>query len=116
MLKIELSFKGKILKQIQTDKREITIGRGNNNDIQIDNLGGSKTHAKIIKNSAAYMVVDLNSTNGTMLNDKQIKKADLAPEDVITIGKHSLSIASVDEAKASVEDLADKTIKVSTPE
>ena len=48
MLKIELAFKGKILKQIETDKSEISIGRGNNNDIQIDNLGVSKTHAKII--------------------------------------------------------------------
>ena len=116
MLKIELKFKDKILKHIETDKSEITIGRGNNNDIQIDNLGVSKTHAKIIKNPDAYTVVDLNSTNGTILNDKQIKKANLAPQDILTIGKHTLSITSIDEAKAPVEDLADKTIKVSTPE
>jgi len=115
MLKIELTFKGKILKQIETDKNEITIGRGNNNDIQIDNLGVSKSHAKIIKNPDAYTVVDLKSTNGTILNDKQIKKANLAPQDILTIGKHTLSITSIDGAKASVEDLADKTIKVSTP-
>ncbi len=116
MLKIELAFKGKILKQIETDKSEITIGRGNNNDIQIDNLGVSNAHAKIIKYPDAYTVIDLNSTNGTMLNNKQIKKAKLAPQDILTIGKHSLSITSIDEAKASVEDLADKTIKVSTSE
>ena len=115
MLKIELAFKGKILKQIETDKSEITIGRGNTNDIQIDNLGVSKTHAKIIKNADAYTVVDLNSTNGTVLNDKQIKRANLTSQDTLTIGKHTLSITSIDEAKASVEDLADKTIKVSTP-
>ena len=115
MLKIELAFKGKILKQVETDKSEITIGRGNNNDIQIDNLGVSKTHAKIIKNADAYTVVDLNSTNGTILNDKQVKKADLAPQDTLIIGKHTLSITSMDEAKAAVEDLADRTIKVPTP-
>ena len=114
MLKIELAFKGKILKQIETDKSEITIGRGNNNDIQIDNLGVSNAHAKIIKYPDAYTVIDLNSTNGTMLNNKEIKKAKLAPHDILTIGKHSLTITSIDEAKASVEDLADKTIKVST--
>ena len=115
MLKIELAFKGKILKQIETDKSEITIGRGNNNDIQIDNLGVSKTHAKIIKNADAYTVVDLNSTNGTILNDKQVKKADLIPQDTLIIGKHTLLITSMDEAKAAVEDLADRTIKVPTP-
>jgi pSer/pThr/pTyr-binding forkhead associated (FHA) protein len=116
MLKIELKFKDKILKHIETDKSEITIGRGTNNDIQIDNLGVSKTHAKIVKNPDAYTVVDLNSTNGTILNDKQIKKAKLAPQDILTIGKHTLSITSIDEVKAPVEDLADKTIKVSTPD
>jgi pSer/pThr/pTyr-binding forkhead associated (FHA) protein len=116
MLKIELKFKDKILKHIETDKSEITIGRGTNNDIQIDNLGVSKTHAKIIKNPDAYTVVDLNSTNGTILNDKQIKKAKLAPQDILIIGKHTLSITSIDEVKAPVEDLADKTIKVSTPD
>ena len=116
MLKIELKFKDKILKHFETDKTEITIGRGTNNDIQIDNLGVSKTHAKINKNPDAYTIVDLNSTNGTILNDKQIKKAKLAPQDILTIGKHTLSITSIDEVKAPVEDLADKTIKVSTPE
>ena len=116
MLKIELKFKDKILKHFETDKSEITIGRGTNNDIQIDNLGVSKTHAKINKNPDAYTIVDLNSTNGTILNDKQIKKAKLAPQDILTIGKHTLSITSIDEVKAPVEDLADKTIKVSTPE
>ena len=115
MLKIELAFKGKILKQIETDKSEITIGRGNKNDIQIDNLGVSNAHAKIIKYPDAYAVIDLNSTNGTMLNNKQIKKAKLAPQDILTIGKHTLSITSIDGSKAPVEDLADKTIKVSTP-
>jgi len=116
MLKIELKFKDRVLKHFETDKSEITIGRGTNNDIQIDNLGVSKTHAKIIKNPDAYTVVDLNSTNGTILNDKKIKKANLAPQDILTIGKHTLFITSIDEAKAPVEDLADKTIKVSTPE
>ena len=115
MLKMELTFKGKLLKQIETDKGEITIGRGNNNDIQIDNLGVSNAHAKIIKNPDAYTVVDLNSTNGTILNDKKIKKAKLAPQDILTIGKHTLSITSIDEATVPVEDLADKTIKVSSP-
>lgn len=115
MLKLELAFKGKILKQIETDKSEIIIGRGNHNDIQIDNLGVSKTHAKIMKKPDGYAVMDLNSTNGTILNDKQIKKAVLAPRDILTIGKHTLSITSINEAKASIDDLADKTIKVSTP-
>jgi pSer/pThr/pTyr-binding forkhead associated (FHA) protein len=113
MLKIELKFKDKILKQIDTDKSEITIGRGANNDIQIDNLAVSNTHAKLIKQGGTYRVEDLNSTNGTHLNDISIQKADLSPNDIVTIGKHDLKIKSIDETKPVVEDLADKTVKVS---
>ena len=114
MLRIELKFKDRVLKHIETDKSEITIGRGANNDIQIDNLAVSNTHAKIIKQPGDYMVEDLKSTNGTLLNDKQIQKANLSPNDIVTIGKHTLQIKSMDETKPAVEDLADKTVKVSS--
>jgi pSer/pThr/pTyr-binding forkhead associated (FHA) protein len=113
MLKIELKFKDKILKQIETDKNEITIGRGTNNDIQIDNLAVSHTHAKLIKQSGIYQVEDLKSTNGTRLNDIPVIKANLSPNDIVTIGKHDLQIKSIDETKPTVEDLADKTVKIS---
>jgi pSer/pThr/pTyr-binding forkhead associated (FHA) protein len=113
MLKIELKFKDKVLKHIDTDKSEITIGRAANNDIQIDNLAVSNNHAKLVKQSGAYRVEDLNSTNGTYLNDISIQKANLNPNDIVTIGKHDLKIKSIDETRPVVEDLADKTIKVS---
>jgi pSer/pThr/pTyr-binding forkhead associated (FHA) protein len=114
MLKIELKFKGKILKLIETDQSEITIGRSNTNDIQIDNLSVSKEHAAIIKLPDDYAVVDLNSTNGTFLNDKEVQKAVLAPQDTLTIGKHTLHIKSTGARKSAPEELADKTVKVST--
>lgn len=113
MLKLELKFKDKILKQFETDKNEITIGRGNNNDIVIDNLAVSKEHAKIIKMPDGYDLVDLDSTNGTLLNDKDIQKAKLTPQDVLTIGKHTLEINSIDDQKDDARDLVDKTVKVS---
>jgi pSer/pThr/pTyr-binding forkhead associated (FHA) protein len=113
MLKIELKFKDKVLKHIETDKSEICIGRGANNDIQIDNLAVSIRHAKIIKHPGHYTVEDLKSTNGTLLNDKQIQKANLSPNDIVTIGKHNLQIKSMDKTKPVVEDLSNKTVKVS---
>ena len=114
MLKLELKFKDKVLKQFETNQNEICIGRANNNDIVIDNLAVSKEHAKIIKLPDGYGLVDLDSTNGTLLNDKDIKKAKLAPQDVLTIGKHTIEIKSTGEQKAVAADLADKTVKVST--
>ena len=75
MLRIELKFKDRVLKHIETDKSEITIGRGMNNDIQIDNLAVSNNHAKLVKQQGNYRVEDLKSTNGTYLNDISIQKA-----------------------------------------
>ena len=114
MLKIELKFKDKVLKHFETDKSEITIGRSSKNDIQIDNLAVSNEHAKIISHSGRYTVEDLKSTNGTFLNEKQITKANLNPDDIVTIGKHTLQFGLADETQAPALDLADKTIKLSS--
>ena len=114
MLKIELKFKDKVLTHFETDKSEITIGRGSKCDIQIDNLAVSNEHAKIIRHSDHYVVEDLKSTNGTFLNEEQITKGRLNPNDIVTIGKHTLQINLTDETQTPVQDLADKTIKVSS--
>ena len=71
-------------------------------------------HEKIIRHSDHYIVEDLKSTNGTFLNEEQITKGRLNPNDIVTIGKHTLEVNLTDETQAPVQDLADKTIKVSS--
>lgn len=92
MLTILLKFNDKVLKTIETDKEVVSIGRNVNNDIQIDNLSVSKNHAQITRDKDSYRVEDLNSTNGTYLNEKMVSKAELKHKDVITVGKHTLEI------------------------
>ena len=75
MLTISLKFKNSEIKTVETDKAEITIGRNPGNDIHIDNLGVSKQHAKIIKQDGNYVIEDLNSTNGTFINEKRVARA-----------------------------------------
>jgi pSer/pThr/pTyr-binding forkhead associated (FHA) protein len=113
MLKILLTLKGKDLKTLETDKSEITIGRNENNDIQINNLGASKKHARIVKQNGKYIIEDLNSTNGTLLNNESISKARLKSKDVVTIGKHNLLI-SIQEGRDATQDVAEATIKISS--
>lgn len=112
MIKIELKFKNKVLKRIETEKPEITIGRSLSTDIQIDNLAVSKRHAKIKKNRNHYTVEDLNSTNGTLLNDKKIDKAILKQGDIIDIGKHSLKIHTEKKRIRPIQDFGNRTVKV----
>jgi pSer/pThr/pTyr-binding forkhead associated (FHA) protein len=60
------------------------------NDIQIDNLAVSNFHARVEHQLGHYFIEDLNSTNGTYVNDKKISKWGLQDGDTAMIGKHSL--------------------------
>ncbi len=111
MLKILLKLKDKELKSLETDKSEITIGRNENNDIHINNLGASKKHARIIRRNGEYVIEDLKSTNGTLMNNESIITAKLSGNDVITIGKHNLYISIVDGRDAT-SGFGEATIKI----
>ena len=93
MLRILLKFKGAVLKEIESSKEQITIGRNAENDIQIDNVAVSGEHARIIKGPDHYFIEDLNSLNGTFVNQEKITKRVLEENDAITIGKHTLVVA-----------------------
>ncbi len=111
MLKILIKLKDKELKTIETDKPLLTIGRNDNNDIYINNLGISKKHAKIFRQGDTYIIEDLGSTNGTLLNNKPVKQAPLASNDVVTIGKYTF-LLSIDEQRSATRDMLESTIKI----
>ncbi len=96
MLKIVVKVKDKELKTLETDKAEITIGRSENSDIHINNLGASNLHARIFRRNGEYILEDLKSTNGTLVNDETITTTKLGGDDIVTIGKHNLYISTQD--------------------
>jgi len=114
VIKLELKFKDKVLKNIETEKPEIIIGRSPNTDIQIDNLAVSNQHIRLIRQKNHYTIEDLDSTNGTYLNDEKITKATLKHNDVITVGKHNLIVHYKEEAKKPTQEFGDKTVKIKT--
>jgi pSer/pThr/pTyr-binding forkhead associated (FHA) protein len=72
------------------DKDIMSIGRARDNDIVIENLAISRNHARIRRDGDRFFLSDLNSANGTYLNDERITKAELADGDTVSIGKHKL--------------------------
>jgi pSer/pThr/pTyr-binding forkhead associated (FHA) protein len=91
-MRILIKYNGKVVRDMETDKSEITIGRDPGNDIQIDNLAVSQAHAKIVKGPDYYLLEDLNSTNSTFVNGKKINKKYLMENDEINICKHYLYV------------------------
>jgi len=90
MAKLLLQFKGANIKEFLLEKTAITIGREPKNDIVIDNLAVSRFHTKITQQGNNYFVEDLQSGNGTFLNEQRIEKEILKHNDAITVGKHTL--------------------------
>ena len=82
--KLVLSLNASVLGEYGLEKERITIGRKPDNDIQVDNLAVSGQHAAIITILNDSFLEDLDSTNGTFVNGKLIKKHALKNGDVIS--------------------------------
>jgi hypothetical protein len=54
-------------------KDEVSLGRGEDNDIVIPHASVSRMHARLLKRNGAYELTDLNSTNGSFVDDRQIR-------------------------------------------
>ncbi|HUN27619.1 MAG TPA: FHA domain-containing protein [Steroidobacteraceae bacterium] len=85
------------------NKERYTVGRLPDNDIRIDNAAVSGHHSLIINILNDSFLEDLNSTNGTYVNGKLIKKHALQHGDVITVGHHQLRFIEDDEAQDEFE-------------
>lgn len=115
MAKLIFSLDGKMLAEFAVDKERITIGRRPSNDIHIDNLAVSGEHAMILTMGKDSFLEDLNSTNGTMVNHKLIKKHVLQNNDVIEFGKFQLKYFSDALAKKPQENGFANTVLMNKP-
>jgi pSer/pThr/pTyr-binding forkhead associated (FHA) protein len=104
MAEIIVKFDDKVIERIVTEKKRISIGRTNDNDIVLENRGVSRKHAMIEFNNNAAVLIDNESLNGTFVNSRKVAEEVLRDEDIITIGKYALVYHT--EAKAGGESVA----------
>ncbi len=107
MPKMIVSIDEVVIKEVQLTKDKTTLGRRPYNDIVIDNLAVSGEHAVLQMSGGDVVLEDLNSTNGTYLNGKAVKKQQLQNGDSIEIGKYKIKFVGDAEA-----DNFDKTMVV----
>ena len=111
MARLILSLDGQTLAEYNMTKERYTVGRLPDNDIRIDNAAVSGHHSLIINILNDSFLEDLNSTNGTYVNGKLIKKHALQHDDVITVGHHQLRYVE-DQAQEAAEDEFEKTMVI----
>ena len=99
MARLILSLDGQVMAEYNMNKERYTIGRLPDNDIRIDNPAVSGHHSLIINILNDSFLEDLNSTNGTYVNGKLIKKHALQHGDVLTCGHHQLRFVEDDAAQ-----------------
>ena len=92
MARLILSLDGQVMAEYNMNKERYTIGRLPDNDIRIDNPAVSGHHSLIINILNDSFLEDLNSTNGTYVNGKLIKKHALQHGDVVTVGSPSAAL------------------------
>lgn len=100
MAKIIVTFNGLVQQEYGITKSRVTVGRRPGNDLVIDHLTVSGQHAAIDTTSSGSFVLDLGSTNGTMVNNQPVKKHLLQHGDVIDIGKYKLRFQQDASAQA----------------
>jgi pSer/pThr/pTyr-binding forkhead associated (FHA) protein len=103
MARLVLSLDGQVLAEFSMHKDRFTIGRLPDNDIRIDNAAVSGHHSLIINILNDSFLEDMNSTNGTYVNGKLIRKHPLQHGDVVTVGHHQLRFIEEDENQDEFE-------------
>ena len=103
MARLILSLDSQVLAEYNMNKERYTIGRLHDNDIRIDNPAVSGHHSLIINILNDSFLEDLNSTNGTYVNGKLIKKHAMQHGDTVTVGHHQLRFVEDDEAQDEFE-------------
>jgi diguanylate cyclase (GGDEF)-like protein len=95
------------------DTDEVTIGRGREATIRIEDVGISRSHSRVVRTmDGKFVVEDLSSTNGTFVGGRKIERAELHTGDRIQVGPNVvLRFAILDEAE---EQLAHQLYEAST--
>ena len=101
MAKLSLMFEDKLVKEVPVGGRPVGIGRSPDNDLPVDNLAVSNYHARVYFDAGRLVVEDLDSLNGTFVNDLRVERATLHDGDSIHVGKHRIKVDATGDAPVS---------------
>ncbi|HET6164498.1 MAG TPA: FHA domain-containing protein [Planctomycetota bacterium] len=83
---------GRVTHRLESVKERVLIGRSADCDLRIDSADVSRMHAAIVAKSGRHFLEDLGSSNGTQLNGRPVRNAELHNGDIVQIGDYSLHV------------------------
>ncbi len=108
-----VSKDGRPIRAMTFDKPRILVGRSEHNDIAIPSRFVSRHHLLLVRNGSSTFLMDLNSTNGTLVNSKRVSNQVLMHNDVISLGHHRIKFHdpyATSRGTLDGADFADTTI------
>jgi hypothetical protein len=103
MARLLWEHEGQVIKDYPFPKSSVTIGRRKENTIVFTNPEVSSSHARIDKVGTNYILTDLQSTNGTYVNNLKVLSHRMSHGDRISIGKNVLLFIGTEKAKVDAE-------------
>lgn len=106
MTRITISMEGVDLKEFELTKERTTLGRRPYNDIVIDHLAVSGEHAVFVQKDGTISIEDLHSTNGTYVNGRAVRTAQVGADDLIEIGRYRIHVLPAGHVPAPLPEEA----------
>jgi general secretion pathway protein A len=88
--KLILTLNGESIDELVLDDPRALVGRSEHNEVCIDSRFISRHHAMFIRHGTVTFLMDLNSTNGTFVNSRQISNHVMMHDDVVSLGNYSI--------------------------
>ena len=96
--RLVISKHGKPVSSMNFDHPRLLIGRSEHNDVSIPSRFVSRHHLLLVRHGKSTLLMDLNSTNGTLVNSRRVSNHILGHEDVISLGNHRIKFYDTNAA------------------
>ncbi|MBI1425628.1 MAG: FHA domain-containing protein [Gammaproteobacteria bacterium] len=108
--KLVIRINNKVQGEYFIRKKRINIGRHRDNDLRIDDPLISRQHAQILQQGRTIYLRDLNSTNGTYVNNKRVDIAALEEGTVVKLGNCLLTFLRNNKPQSSGESSSNRNV------
>jgi hypothetical protein len=74
------------------ERRAIVLGRSRDCDVVLADTNVSRRHAELVRHGGGFVLRDLDSTNGSLVNGRRVREAPVTAGDVLTLGTTTLRL------------------------